>query len=130
MRLNELQPGDKVVIEDGFDHLSTGEVTKVTKTQITVRGDNGIDTRYNRNDGVKIGDANEWRKQRIVQKGWGEILTVGEAAELITAQQEKRERRVMIDKIKNTQSTIYHRMTIDELKAIVAMIDAAKINQD
>lgn len=129
MRLNELEPGNKVVIDDGFNHLSIGTVTKVTKTQITITRGSGVEVRYNRSDGVKIGDANAWRKEYILRKEWGEVLTPEEAAGRIAEQRERRVKAEMIDKIKNTQSAIYQRMPIGTLEAIVAMIDAAKVEQ-
>ena len=117
--LDNTKVGDKVVYgrEERYNKVT---VFKVSKTQITV--DDG--TRFNKRDGVRIGDGDSWHRTSIYMvrtdpdKYWNQVpMTWEQADERIEAKKQSQERHRIARRI-TTFSTnqMAHNATIEQLK--------------
>lgn len=82
--LEGIDVGDGIAIEVTGGYQSTpyliGQVTKTTKTQITVLI-KGKEQKFSRKTGREIGNANSWHPDRIAETIEGAVLSVEDALE-------------------------------------------------
>lgn len=113
----DLKVGDKIVIDNGWRRYRFTQVSRVTKTRITI--DSG--EQFNRHNGIRIGDNESWHPTTIATV-WpdGRLMSLDEARIKIEEQNNQQERNRLIKGIIN--STNYKNLDLDQLKEIAKIL--------
>lgn len=121
-RVDDLQPGDEVVIHTGNIHqpYTIGKVEKVTETQITVNGD-----RYSKHSKAHIGDNLRIAQYRLAETWRDGLMTVEEANSVNQEVAQEAEISRLARQIKDTPSKRFRKLPIDMLRQIVELLEQA-----
>jgi len=129
-RLEDLEIGDEVVIDTGYNQLYLAKVVRFTKTRIIVKTPSGNENAYMKRTLKKVGESGSWRCPEI-RKHWSYMNKDGKNGLLydkddylawIAEIKEQRERNKLMNKIQQVRRDNLRQMSTQQLQAVRELI--------
>lgn len=122
-RIDQLEVGDKVVIDNGNHYgasYKVATVEKLTATQLTIGGE-----RFNRRDGVRIGDGDRYSYRTQLATAYypnHRLMTIEEAETANRQKEQEQEIAILARKIKDASYSGLRKLPLETLQQVIKLL--------
>jgi hypothetical protein len=126
-QIEQLEVGDKVVIDTGsqWSPYKFATVEKLTATQLTAGRE-----RFNRRDGVKIGDGDNGYQTRLAMRYYPDyrLMTIEEAETANLEKKQDQQIKALAVKITNTHISHLKNLPLETLQQVIKLLELEETN--
>lgn len=118
--IDELKPGDVVVVDGNGRYYSFDTVVKITATRVVCQN-----AAFMRASKTRVGDGNSWNRVRLATKDYSRrLMNVQEAENHNEQLRKENEHRDLAISLGRLHRDVLMLLSVDELKEILAKIES------